>query len=930
MKATPNLDFTAIEPTKPSLVSFVAMIRKIYQNLTDVINGKLGFGDGTNRDNIDGTWINVVAPVAPNTDFTVNHNLGRIPVGYWIMIKDRAVDVYTGSIAATNTALTLRATVASAVIRLFVVGLFLGLFVPRSEAQGANHTNIALGSVKLPGNLGVSNPVAQPIPNAIITVCNGTTLPSPGTVCLGTSLIYSNAALTSVLSNPTNADAFGNYTFYANAGFQYVVSVSGTGFTTYSYVWSAPILSSSNLVLTGSVSISPPGSFSSTATSNINNTLYISSFPGADLGAQMRAAVTNCTVTLGLFGCKYIFDVGGTVSTSPNFPVGSIIECTAPTPITFTAPWLFSHHGVIVHQNGCIIKTSVTGPAIDIGKLAATAAVAGTVNTSGTSVTLVSGQSFLDIDKGDYLIVQGAGTFQIASINSGTSITTIGTVGTFTGAQYTVQMSPENPVSGNPTNTPIVITDGFLQFVGGSGEAIRATAAGNLDLDVKTFGGYSTGVHLRGTISSNIKLLSSGHNPFLVEDFTFGGFTSGSNNNRLAGDWSGAPNSTGACVDIKNSGANKFVKGSWRLESNNCRQGIFLEGTTSATVIDGGYVERTGDGTSTSNNILVSIGVTGTVISRNLFTDFGTAFNNGGNAIAIQGPTNTGTKISENFFNGNSSSYSSAIHSLGGGTANLDSNTYQGTYSGGAVVGFPGGGYLFDIAGNISTTGAITSENGGAPTGTGVLVRATSPTLITPNLGAATATSLTINGVPVAGSGFTGINVTPTTVNTNTSSDQNGMAITITAGSLNLVSRTLLIQLAGVYSTPAASTTTITHKLKLCTVSGCGSGTVITLASWTTSALGGIQATNNPYNCVTNASTQTAGATAAFESHGNLTIDLAALASAAESVFADNNTATVGTIDSTAQLFLQHTIAFGTASSSNSATDRQMIADTVD
>jgi len=177
---------------------------------------------------------------------------------------------------------------------------------------------------------------------------------------------------------------------------------------------------------------------------------------------------------------------------------------------------------------------------------------------------------------------------------------------------------------------------------------------------------------------------------------------------------------------------------------------------------------------------------------------------------------------------------------------------------------------------------------------------------------------------------FTSVNVTPVTVSANVSTDQNGMAITITAGALNAVSRTLLIQLAGVYSTPAASTTALTHKLKLCTVSGCGSGTVVTLASWTSSALGGVQATNNPYNVTLNSSTQTAGASAAFEAHGNLTIDVAALASAAEAVFADNNTATVGTIDSTAQLFLQHTIAFSAASGSNSATDRQMIADTVD
>lgn len=284
MRATPNLNFTTVEPTAPSLKTFVTMLRSVYQHLTDVINGKIGFGDGTNHDNIDGAWINVVAPAAPNTDFTVTHNLGRLPVGYWPMVKDRACDIYTGSVAATNTQLTLRATVASAVLRLFIVGLLLGVFVQRSEAQGANHTNIAFGSVKLPGNLGVSSPVAQPIPNAVITVCNGSTLPAAGTVCLGTTLIYSNAALTNILSNPTNADANGNYTFYANAGFQYVVSVSGTGFATYSYVWSAPILGSSNLVLTGSVSINSPGS----------------------LTVSGAATLTGATTATNLQGCQYV------------------------------------------------------------------------------------------------------------------------------------------------------------------------------------------------------------------------------------------------------------------------------------------------------------------------------------------------------------------------------------------------------------------------------------------------------------------------------------------------------------------------------------------------------------------------------------------------------------------------------------------------
>src|SRR5882762_11568874 len=135
MKAAPNLDFTHVDFEKTSFHRFVQMIRNVYQNLVTLINGNIGFGDGTLPDNISGSWINVVAPVAPNTDFTVNHNLQRLPVGYWVMQKDRACDVYTGSVAATTTQLTLRATVASAVLRIFVICFLISLFTFSVHAQ---------------------------------------------------------------------------------------------------------------------------------------------------------------------------------------------------------------------------------------------------------------------------------------------------------------------------------------------------------------------------------------------------------------------------------------------------------------------------------------------------------------------------------------------------------------------------------------------------------------------------------------------------------------------------------------------------------------------------------------------------------------------------------------------------------------------------
>lgn len=96
------------------------MLSQYWLRLITIINGQIGFGNGVTKDNLNLAWGNVVTPGAPNTDFGVVHNLGRVPVGYIVVSKSAAVDVYTGSVAATITTLTLRATVAGVAIRVMI------------------------------------------------------------------------------------------------------------------------------------------------------------------------------------------------------------------------------------------------------------------------------------------------------------------------------------------------------------------------------------------------------------------------------------------------------------------------------------------------------------------------------------------------------------------------------------------------------------------------------------------------------------------------------------------------------------------------------------------------------------------------------------------------------------------------------------------
>ena len=97
------------------------MFQQAWSQMVKVVNYNIGYGDGVNADNINGVWNTFVTPGAVNTDFTITHNLGRIPVGYHVMQKSASCDIYTGSVPATATQLTLRASAAGVTVKVFIV-----------------------------------------------------------------------------------------------------------------------------------------------------------------------------------------------------------------------------------------------------------------------------------------------------------------------------------------------------------------------------------------------------------------------------------------------------------------------------------------------------------------------------------------------------------------------------------------------------------------------------------------------------------------------------------------------------------------------------------------------------------------------------------------------------------------------------------------
>src|SRR5258708_38310214 len=90
-----------------------------------------------------------------------------------------------------------------------------GAVVP-AHAQGSRKDDIVFNSRGIP------------LAGATVRVC---AMPASGQPCAPLAPLYSDAALTQALANPTTSDGLGNYFFYAAPG-KYEIEISGPSITT--------------------------------------------------------------------------------------------------------------------------------------------------------------------------------------------------------------------------------------------------------------------------------------------------------------------------------------------------------------------------------------------------------------------------------------------------------------------------------------------------------------------------------------------------------------------------------------------------------------------------------------------------------------------------------------------------------------------------
>ncbi len=346
-------------------------------------------------------------------------------------------------------------------------------------------------------------------------------------------------------------------------------TVHGTSFTGNAATLTGP-LSGTSASFSGTVAAG-----TSVTSLNVNNTLEASLFSGGDQGAKINAAIAYA-VTNNL-PCHIALSTAGTISTAPNVLLGCALDIYAPQTIATT--WTVYHHGTSIDFHGYLM-TGNTGsaPVIDIGKASALAGTAGTVNTSGTAVTWVSGPTFADLDLGDQISIAG-NIFNIASINSPTSITLTASAGTNSGAVYVAILDAENFIPNNHTPQPPTIKNFVVAAGTSTGDAIRNTFSSNVSIQsAKIFGAFANGYEARGAMTAYVPDLSCSGcvDGIFLDSYTFASTTIGSNANIfIKPNLVSSQSAGGSTIITVGSSGNQFI-------------GARIEGNLNTTVINEG------------------------------------------------------------------------------------------------------------------------------------------------------------------------------------------------------------------------------------------------------------------------------------------------------------------------------------------------------
>ena len=99
----------------------------VHTDLTNLFlwsQGRVRFGTGTDGDrgeNIDGEFQVFTSNATPDTADSITHTLGAVPIGFLVVNLDKGAVIYDSGTAWTTTTISLKTTVASTLVTVFLL-----------------------------------------------------------------------------------------------------------------------------------------------------------------------------------------------------------------------------------------------------------------------------------------------------------------------------------------------------------------------------------------------------------------------------------------------------------------------------------------------------------------------------------------------------------------------------------------------------------------------------------------------------------------------------------------------------------------------------------------------------------------------------------------------------------------------------------------
>lgn len=93
-------------------------------NLFTALKGRIRFGsptDGYRGENISGEFQVFTSNATPDTEDTVAHTIGAVPVGYIVLKQDKAGSLYLGSTSWSSSSVYFKCNVASVAFTIFLL-----------------------------------------------------------------------------------------------------------------------------------------------------------------------------------------------------------------------------------------------------------------------------------------------------------------------------------------------------------------------------------------------------------------------------------------------------------------------------------------------------------------------------------------------------------------------------------------------------------------------------------------------------------------------------------------------------------------------------------------------------------------------------------------------------------------------------------------